>query len=92
MLTARAFENTCAVVLSNGAGPESEGFIGLSQVTVPFIGPICKMDTAEEGMRIVDLDMTILDEAENTYKVRADMARDDWHYDYKRGGDKARKA
>ncbi|KAI9793069.1 MAG: hypothetical protein M1816_000967 [Peltula sp. TS41687] len=93
MLTTRAFENTCAVVFANaGGGPESEGFMGLSQVTVPFIGPLCKMNAAEEGMRIVDLDMTILDEAENTYKIRADLARDDWHYDYQHGGDKTRKA
>lgn len=84
-VTSRAFENTCAVVLANAGGPESKGYIGLSQVTVPFIGPICKMDTPDEDMRLVDLDMTILDEAEDNYKIRADIAREDWHYDYKHG-------
>lgn len=65
--------------------------MGLSQVTVPFVGPICKMGAREEGVRVVDLDMTVVDEAENTYKVRADIAREDWHYDYKHGAEKAKR-
>ena len=34
-------------------------------------------------MSVVDLDLTILDEAEANYKVRADLAKHDWHYDYR---------
>lgn len=33
-------------------------------------------------MRIVDVDMNILEVAEANYKVRQDMKRDDWHYGY----------
>ena len=51
---------------------------------MPFIGPLGRMASSEEGMSIVDLDMTILDEAEDNYKVRADLAREDWHYFYRR--------
>ena len=34
-------------------------------------------------MSIVDIDMEILEEAEKQYKVRQDIARSDWHYDYR---------
>lgn len=33
-------------------------------------------------MRIVDVDMNVLEVAERNYKVREDMKRDDWHYGY----------
>jgi predicted amidohydrolase len=33
MLTARAFENTCAVVFANAGGPPGKGYAGLSQVS-----------------------------------------------------------
>lgn len=54
---------------------------GLSQVAVPFAGALGKMG-AEEGMSVVDVDMQILEEAEENYKVRADIGRAGWHYDY----------
>ena len=34
-------------------------------------------------MVVVDVDMQILEDAEDNYKVRSDIARDDWHYDYR---------
>jgi len=88
-LTARTFENTCAVVFANAGGPPSSKkpnpYAGLSRVTVPFLGALGDQtkDSAEEGMSIVDLDMEILEEAEKQYKVREDIARSDWHYDYR---------
>lgn len=33
MLTARAFENTCAIVFANAGGPPGKGYAGLSQVS-----------------------------------------------------------
>jgi len=30
---------------------------------------------------VVDVDMQIIDDAEENYGVRADLARSDWHYD-----------
>jgi hypothetical protein len=33
-------------------------------------------------MSVVDVDMQILDEAEENYKVRADMGSAGWHYEY----------
>jgi hypothetical protein len=34
-------------------------------------------------MAVVDVDMQIIDDAEENYGVRADLARSDWHYDYR---------
>jgi hypothetical protein len=35
-------------------------------------------------MLVVDLDMRIVEAAEANYKVREDLARTDWHYEYRR--------
>ncbi|KAH7139204.1 carbon-nitrogen hydrolase [Dendryphion nanum] len=83
VLTARAFENTCAIVFANAGGPPGRGYAGLSQVVVPFAGPLTRLGSCAEGMSVVDVDMQILEDAEANYKVRADLARDDWHYDYR---------
>ena len=72
-----------AVVFANAGGPPGRGYAGLSQVTVPFVGALSKLGGAAEGMCVVDIDMQILEDAEDNYKVRADLARDDWHYDYR---------
>jgi predicted amidohydrolase len=81
-LISRACENTCAVVFCNAGGPADDGFAGLSQVTVPFLGCIGRVETCEEGMKIVDLNMGLLEDAESVYKIRQDLARPDWHYSY----------
>jgi len=78
MVAARCFENTCAVVLANAGGPP-DVYVGLSQVTVPFIGPVGSLGH-EEGMLVADIDMEVLREAEKNYQVRSDMAGENWHY------------
>ncbi|THY06643.1 carbon-nitrogen hydrolase [Aureobasidium pullulans] len=83
MLTARCFENTCAIVFANAGGPPGKGYAGLSQVCVPYVGPIVRLGSCAEGMAVVDLDMQIVEDAEENYQVRADLARGDWHYDYR---------
>lgn len=89
-VTSRAFENTCAVVFVNAGGPVGSSrstYAGLSRVAVPFLGVLGDetKDSSEEGMSIVDLDMRHVQEAEANYKVRADLAREDWHYVHPRG-------
>lgn len=71
------------MLLANAGGPPGRGYAGLSQVTVPFIGPIARLGSAAEGMLVVDLDMAILEDAEANYNVRKDLAADEWHYDYR---------
>lgn len=53
----------------------------------PYVGPLTRLGSAAEGMSVVDLDMQILEDAEANYAVRADLARDDWHYDYRHSKD-----
>lgn len=84
-VVSRAFENTCAVVFCNVGGPSSEGFAGLSQVAQPFLGRIKRFDNSDEGMKIVSIDMDVVEEAECVYKVREDLATPDWHYGYGHG-------
>ncbi|KAF2191118.1 carbon-nitrogen hydrolase [Zopfia rhizophila CBS 207.26] len=83
ILTARAFENTCAIIFANAGGPPGRGYAGLSQVTVPFVGALTRLGSCAEGMSVVDVDMQILEDAEENYKIRSDLTRDDWHYDYR---------
>ena len=84
MLVARAFENTCAVVFANAGGPkggQGGSYVGLSQVAVPFKGALGKLGDGE-GMSVVEVDMRILEEAEENYRVREDLGREGWHYAY----------
>lgn len=76
-----------AVVFSNAGGPSSKGYAGLSQICVPYAGPIAKLEGSEEGIALADVDMQIVEDAEENYQVRADLARLDWHYDYRHSKD-----
>jgi predicted amidohydrolase len=80
IVTSRAFENVSCIVFSNAGGSEEDGYAGLSQITMPFMGPIAKAEGSREQMIIGEVDMKILAEAEDTYKVREDLANPDFHY------------
>ncbi|KAL9126040.1 MAG: hypothetical protein Q9217_004841 [Psora testacea] len=88
-ITARAFENTCCVVFVNAGAPAGNPdrgtYAGLSRVALPFVGAMGEetMETASEGMSIVDLDMQVVEEAEKNYGIRADLAKEGWHYTYR---------
>ncbi|KAJ5706622.1 hypothetical protein N7488_006423 [Penicillium malachiteum] len=80
-LTSRCYENTCGIIFVNAAGP-AENFLGMSQVTLPIVGPVAKMGN-EEGVLVTDMDLGLLDIAERNYKVREDMQTEGWHYVYR---------
>ncbi|KAL9050249.1 MAG: hypothetical protein Q9162_006751 [Coniocarpon cinnabarinum] len=82
-LVSRTYENTCCVVFANAGGPPGRGYMGLSQVTLPFVGPILRLGSCQEGMGVVDVDMQVVEDAEDNYGIRADLAREGWHYDYR---------
>ena len=73
------------VVFANAGGPVGKvtkgSYAGLSQVAVPFKGALGKLGP-EEGMSVVEVDMQILEDAEANYKVREDIRREGWHYEY----------
>lgn len=50
---------------------------------MPFVGPLSKLGGAAEGMIVVDMDMEILEDAEENYQVRSDLASERWHHDYR---------
>jgi len=93
-LTARAYEDTCCIVFVNAGAPPGTAdkgiYAGLSRICLPFLGALGDetKDTAEEGMSIVEIDMEVVEEAEKNYKVRSDIAGENWHYTYRhqRGG------
>lgn len=72
-----------AIVFANAGGPAGKGYAGLSQVCVPYAGALTRLGSHAEGMAVVDVDMQILEDAEENYKIRADLSRSDWHYEYR---------
>ncbi|KAK0376762.1 carbon-nitrogen hydrolase [Colletotrichum limetticola] len=56
-------------------------YCGVSQVAMPLVGALGKLG-AEEAMEIVEVDLGLLDVAEEAYKVREDMRKEGWHYGY----------
>ncbi|GAB7346215.1 hypothetical protein MBLNU457_4948t2 [Dothideomycetes sp. NU457] len=68
IITSRCFENTCGIVFCNAGGPSGEGYVGLSQVCAPFVGPIVKIGSYAEGMAVAALDMQIVEDAEENYQ------------------------
>lgn len=86
VLTARCFENTCGVVFANAAGEnEGDGFLGLSRVTMPGVGVVGSLGW-EEGVCVVDLDIGLIRDAEENYRVREDLGREGWYYSYRHQG------
>lgn len=82
-LVARAFENTACVIFCNAGGPREEGYVGLSSVTMPIAGTLTgSFEDGEPGVRVVEADLKLLDIAEDNYKIREDLKREDWHYGY----------
>lgn len=80
-LVTRAFENTCCIIFCNVGGPAGEGYVGLSQVAMPIVGKVNRsFDAAEPGLRIVHVDMGIVDVAERNYKIRRDLGAEGFHY------------
>ena len=77
----RAFENeVCIVFCNTGSNGDGKGGCGLSQICAPFYGRIAGFEDARRGVIVADVDMQCLKDAESVYKVRADLASDDWHY------------
>ncbi|KAI6780680.1 Nitrilase-like protein [Emericellopsis cladophorae] len=70
----RAFENTAAIAFANAGG--------LSSITMPVQGCLGRLGIGEEGVLVREIDMAVLDVAEENYKVRTDMQREGWHYNY----------
>ncbi|EDP47434.1 hypothetical protein KXW98_000288 [Aspergillus fumigatus] len=84
ILTARTFENTCAVVFANAGGPPGRNYCGLSQINIPYAGPLVRLGTSAEGMGVATLDLAVLEDAEENYAIRSDLTDPSWHYRHTR--------
>jgi predicted amidohydrolase len=78
--TARAFENGIIFVFCNAAGKArignlTETLVGHSQITVPFKGPLRKLEHNREAMFVQTVDTAILKDAEKAYLTRHDLKR-----------------
>ncbi len=74
----RAFENEIIMVYCNPAGnlilPKFKGkLLGHSQIAVPFMGAIKKLEHNKEEMFVQEVDTAILKDAEKAYKIRNDL-------------------
>ena len=79
-----------AIAFANAGGPPGKGYAGLSQVCIPYAGAVARLGSHAEGMAVADVDMQILEHAEENYQVRTDLARSDWHYTYRHSKDGAK--
>ncbi|GJN92346.1 hypothetical protein Rhopal_005376-T1 [Rhodotorula paludigena] len=83
LIRTRASENECALVFTNVGAPASwspgdpvgneEGRIGGSGVCVPFKGKIASAKGPQEELLLVDVDLSILEDARKVYGVRRDL-------------------
>ncbi|BGP42336.1 hypothetical protein JCM10449v2_006341 [Rhodotorula kratochvilovae] len=83
LIPTRAWDNECAIVFTNAGAPASwspgdpvgndEGRIGGSCVCVPFKGRIGGAKGPQEELVLVDLDLSILEDARKVYGVRRDL-------------------
>src|SRR3989344_2913835 len=72
------FENEIIMVYCNSAGnlilPKFKGkLLGHSQIAVPFMGAIKKLEHNNEEMFVQEVDTAILKDAEKAYKIRKDL-------------------
>ncbi|BGP18685.1 hypothetical protein JCM10213_006907 [Rhodosporidiobolus nylandii] len=83
LVKTRAWEGECAMVFVNAGAPASwqphdptgneDGKIGSSAVCVPFKGKIGGAQGPQEELVLVDLDLSILEDARAVYGVRRDL-------------------
>lgn len=74
----RAFENNAVLVYCNAAGKIkkkgwTETVLGYSQISMPILGVVKKLEHNKEEMFIQEIDIKILSKAEKWYQTRKDL-------------------
>ncbi|KAK4684937.1 hypothetical protein P7C73_g5227, partial [Tremellales sp. Uapishka_1] len=72
---ARSFEAELVWIMCNAGGNASEGFMGGSAVWAPLQGRVGGFDDETTGVKVIDVDIKVLKDARDTYKIREDWAR-----------------
>ncbi|MBI4016416.1 MAG: carbon-nitrogen hydrolase family protein [Candidatus Aenigmarchaeota archaeon] len=80
LCSSRAFENEIVLVYCNAAGKyQYKGIdyplMGQSQICVPFIGAIKRLDHNKEEMFVAEVDTAVLKDAERAYRIRSDLKK-----------------
>lgn len=78
LCSTRAFEANAVVVYCNAGGKLTLGkwkgnLIGNSQVALPYLGPIKKIEHNKEEMFIQEINLDLLRDSEKDYKLRKDL-------------------
>ncbi|XAO27081.1 hypothetical protein I312_105923 [Cryptococcus bacillisporus CA1280] len=74
MCLTRAFETETVWIMCNAGGAAIEGFMGGSGIWAPLRGRVGGCG-AEAGLQIVDVEMGVLKDARQTYKIREDWSK-----------------
>jgi predicted amidohydrolase len=74
---ARAYENEFCLIYCDGAGSviqdgEKSTHVGHTQIAVPNLGVVAKLDHNREGLITYELDTQLLQDAEDAYNIRKD--------------------
>ncbi|KAK9900272.1 carbon-nitrogen hydrolase [Cystobasidium minutum MCA 4210] len=72
LVVTRAYENECVVVFVNCGGPAEQGFLGRSAVAAPLKGVIGRIESGEAQLKIVDVDLDVIQAAKKVYQIRED--------------------
>jgi len=75
--SARAIENEIIHVFVNNAGRHGDlTLLGRTQINIPFYGTVALVETNEEKLLIKDLDLDLVDLAEEVYRIKREGKRD----------------
>ncbi|OAA63821.1 Nitrilase/cyanide hydratase and apolipoprotein N-acyltransferase [Cordyceps fumosorosea ARSEF 2679] len=72
---------TAAGTVREGHDAEGREHAGVSQAAMPMVGAVARIGHGAEEMRVVELDLGLLEVAEKAYKPRDDMERRGWKYE-----------
>ncbi len=80
LCSTRAFEANAAVVYCNAGGKLTLGkwkgkLLGNSQITMPYLGVIKKLEHNKEEMFIQEINLDLLKDSEKDYKLRKDLMK-----------------
>lgn len=64
MMVVRSYESSCCVVFANAGGRSGGNYVGLSQITMPYLGQVCRLGSLLEGMAVAEVNMQVLEDAE----------------------------
>ena len=75
--SARAIENEIIHVFVNTAGRHGDlTLLGHTQINIPFYGTVASVETNEEKLLTKDLDLDLVDLAEEVYRIKEDSKSD----------------